>query len=79
MNGRCPGKSGRRISAKDVLCSLCGYAVEIFCDEPKIRCPKCRSLVFNNSLPSCVDWCKAARDCAGEASLGLKLIKTKGG
>ena len=48
---------------------------EIFSDEIKANCPKCKNLIYRGRLPSCLDWCKAARDCIGEE----RWIKLKGG
>ena len=75
MNNKCPGQGDRDIKAGMIICPDCGYKVEIFSDEIKVRCPKCRSLVCRERLPSCVDWCKAARECVGEE----KWKQLKGG
>lgn len=66
MNFKCPGQDDRNIKAEVINCPDCGYKVEIFSDEVKIKCPKCKSLVCRERLPSCVDWCKFARECIGE-------------
>ena len=63
---KCPGQDDRNIKAETIRCPDCGYKVEIFSDETKVSCPKCRSLVCRVRLPSCVDWCKHARECIGE-------------
>jgi len=75
MEFKCPGQDGRNIKAEELQCSECGYKVEIFSDEVKVSCPQCHSLVCRQRLPSCVDWCKFARECVGEE----KWIKLKGG
>lgn len=62
----CPGQDDRDIKAKIIACPDCGYKVEIFSDEIHVKCPKCKSLVFNEILPSCVDWCKYAKECVGK-------------
>lgn len=66
MKLKCPGQDDRNIKAEEIRCSGCGYRVEIFSDEIKIRCPKCKNTVIRQKLPSCVDWCKSARECLGE-------------
>lgn len=66
MSKRCPGQDDRNIKAEVISCPDCGYKVEIFSDEVKVKCPKCKSLVCRQRLPSCVDWCKFARQCIGE-------------
>ena len=62
----CPGQDDRNIKAKTIPCPDCGYKVEIFSDEIRVKCPKCKSSVFNEILPSCVDWCKYAEECVGK-------------
>jgi len=66
MISKCPGQDKRNLKAETLECPNCGYKVEIFSDEIKVRCPKCKSLVYQVKLPSCVDWCKSARGCIGE-------------
>ena len=66
MISQCPGQDKRYLKAEILNCPHCGYSVEIFSDEIQIRCPKCKNLVCRDRLPSCVDWCKAARECIGE-------------
>ncbi len=46
-----------------IRCSKCGYPAEMFSDEIKVKCPKCKSAVSRRKLPSCLDWCKSARQC----------------
>ena len=66
MIAKCPGQDDRNIKTETIKCPDCGYNVEIFSDEIKVRCPKCKGLVCRVRLPSCVDWCKSARQCIGE-------------
>lgn len=66
MNFKCPGQDDRNIKAEIIKCPDCGSAIEIFSDEVKVRCPKCGNFVCKARLPSCVDWCKHARQCLGE-------------
>ncbi len=75
MLNKCPGQDDRNIKTEIITCPECGYKVEIFSDEIKVRCPKCKELVCKERLPSCVDWCKAARECIGEE----KWKELKGG
>ena len=63
---KCPGQDSRSIKVETLKCPDCGYKVEIFSDEVKVRCPKCKGLVCPERLPSCIDWCKSARECIGE-------------
>jgi hypothetical protein len=66
MINKCPGQDSRNVKAQTIVCSDCGYNIEIFSDEVKVSCPKCKALVCRQRLPSCVDWCKHALDCIGE-------------
>lgn len=66
MTAKCPGQDPRNIKPETISCPDCGYKVEIFSDEVKIACPRCKNLVCRERLPSCVDWCKFARECIGE-------------
>ena len=75
MNLKCPGQDDRNIKAEIIICPGCGYKVEMFSDEIKVKCPKCKALVCKERLPACVDWCKFARQCIGEE----KYKQLKGG
>jgi predicted Zn-ribbon and HTH transcriptional regulator len=66
MANKCPGQDDRNVKVETLKCPDCGWEVEIFSDEIKVRCPKCKGLVCRDRLPSCVNWCKAARECVGE-------------
>ena len=66
MNFKCPGQDPRNIKTETLKCLECGYQIEIFSDEVKVSCPQCKGLVCRARIPSCADWCKAARECLGE-------------
>lgn len=66
MISKCPGQDDRNLKAESIKCPQCGYAAEIFSDEIKLKCPKCKGLICKTRFPSCVQWCKAARECVGE-------------
>jgi hypothetical protein len=63
---KCPGQDSRNLKAELIKCEVCGCQIEIFSDEVKVKCPQCKNLVCKQRLPSCVNWCKAARECIGE-------------
>lgn len=63
MIQKCPGQDRRNLRVEVVDCPQCGYRVEIFSDEIKVKCPKCRQPVMRKRLPSCIDWCRFAKDC----------------
>lgn len=64
---KCPGQDMRNLRVEVYKCPNCGAEVEIFSDELKVRCHRCRKLVYKEKLPSCIDWCASARQCLGEA------------
>ncbi len=66
ISPECPGQDRRNLKVELIVCPKCGYQVEMFSDEVKVLCPKCREQVCRERLPSCVDWCKHARECIGE-------------
>ena len=75
MINKCPGHDDRNLKSEIMVCPDCGFQIEIFSDEIQVRCPQCGKLACRQRLPSCVDWCKSAKDCLGEE----KWRKLKGG
>lgn len=65
MSSRCPGQDFRKLSISIHPCPECQKPVEFFSDELRARCPTCKTMVQKDSSPSCIQWCKAARDCIG--------------
>ena len=65
MRLRCPGLSGQRLTSTVVPCPRCGGEIEIFSDESKARCPRCKTPVYKKTAPTCAKWCKAAAECMG--------------
>ncbi len=47
-------------------CPNCNCEVEIWTDEIKAICPKCKKTVLREAVPTCLDWCKFAKECVGE-------------
>ncbi len=66
MFNRCPGQDRRKAVAESIICAHCGYGAEIFSDEIQVQCAQCKQLICKERLPSCVQWCKAAKECVGE-------------
>lgn len=63
----CPGsKVIRQPLPEDYPCPQCGEMVEIWTHELKVKCPQCGTTVFREQKPSCIDWCKFAKECVGE-------------
>jgi len=76
---KCPGNDGRFLRAELQKCPNCGYEVEIFSDEAKVKCPECKREVRRGESSSCIDWCQYARQCIGEKpGRESKRIMTKG-
>ena len=42
VKDNCPGSRPKPLSTESYSCNKCGYEIEIFSDEEKIRCPKCK-------------------------------------
>jgi hypothetical protein len=63
----CPGRMSTTMSLSSALvaCPGCGNTVEIFGDEVKVHC-RCGQYVFQETLPSCAQWCKEAERCFGQ-------------
>ena len=62
----CPGAERIRASFPDEVLCVCGEKVEMWPDEFEIRCPACGRTVERTVPPACIEWCAAARECAGE-------------
>ena len=70
----CPGQDKRKVRPEPIICSSCGYEAEIFSDEIKAICPKCRKVFYREVLPTCVDWCASAKECIGEQAYSNYII-----
>lgn len=66
MESRCPGQDIRKLRVDLYKCPKCGAEVEMFSDEFKVKCQKCGTVINREKLPSCIQWCTAARQCLGE-------------
>ncbi len=63
---KCPGQDYRFLTINYIAWPVCAHQAEIFSDETKVRCPSCKYIILKEQLPSCVNWCKAAKACIGE-------------
>ena len=61
----CQGKP-RTPTIEEKICPQCGHAIEIFSTDTEVACENCGFVVYNDAL-SCVQWCKYARQCVGDA------------
>ena len=64
MDG-CQGKP-RTPTIEEKICPNCGSTVEVFSTDTEVVCENCGFVVYNDAL-SCVQWCKYARQCVGDA------------
>ena len=62
----CPGQEKRNLKIDAIKCQNCGEEIEFFSDEIKRKCPQCKAEVVREVMPSCVDWCRYAKDCVGQ-------------
>ena len=63
---KCPGQDMRNLKVSLHKCPSCGAEVEMFSDELRVRCPKCKTMVEQKEVPSCIEWCPSAKECLGE-------------
>ena len=82
---KCPGQDLSRKKIEDAItnipCPRCGYAVELFFDDPYRPCPQCGRRVDKDQERmqrdfGCAVWCEAAEDCLSPESVG-KIKKAK--
>ncbi len=66
MLTKCPGQDSRNLKVSLHKCPKCGEEVEIFSDELRRKCPSCGNMIYKERVPSCIEWCKAAKQCLGE-------------
>jgi ribosomal protein S27AE len=64
MFNRCPGQEQVKVELHK--CPKCGAEVEIFSFEVRVKCHQCGEMVYKENIPSCIEWCAAARQCLGE-------------
>lgn len=64
---QCPGSEEvKRPKPEYIPCPKCGSEVEIWSDEVQAKCENCGTLACRERKPSCLDWCKYAKECVGE-------------
>lgn len=63
----CPGSQKfKHPYPENINCPFCREELEIWSDEVKTKCTKCKNTVMRKPAESCLDWCKYAKDCVGE-------------
>ena len=77
----CPGSQKfKQPQAESIRCTHCGGEVEMWSDESRAVCPKCKKSVARQTGQSCLDWCKYAKECVGpDAYSRYKKEKNKRG
>ncbi|MFH1848332.1 MAG: HD domain-containing protein [Candidatus Omnitrophota bacterium] len=74
---KCPGSQFfNQPKPEAINCPRCGYEVEIWSDEIKTTCPGCKKTVMRATEATCLDWCRYAKDCAGDQIYSV-YIKNK--
>lgn len=79
MSGNCPGQDSRWLTAALYKCPQCGEMVEMFSDEIKRRCLNCKTIVYKEKVPSCIEWCQSAKECLGGKRFKELMEQIKGG
>ncbi len=76
LKAGCPGQDTaylKNFKTNIIPCPRCGYELEFFADEKKVKCPRCHAnvfkvnpeiieykngrLIFSGEDESCLDWC----------------------
>ena len=80
MQGFCPGsKSAKSPTPELIACPECGYEVEVWTHELMRHCPQCKTAVFREKRPSCLDWCSYAKECVGPELYATLKAPTQAG
>lgn len=75
MPDHCPGAANLRTPTLAIKkCPQCGEDVELFSNDISVKC-SCGFVVYND-IESCIQWCKHAKECVGEAMYN-KLVERK--
>ena len=70
MNKSCPGSRAIKEAAPSyMVCPHCQNEVEIWTDEYRVRCGRCKAWVFRTQGATCLDWCAKAQECVGAQAL----------
>ena len=66
MSSYCPGaKQFIQPKPEDRKCPSCGVEVEVWTDELKATCPRCKKTIMREGAPACLEWCAYAKQCVG--------------
>lgn len=74
MLSNCPGAQRFRQPEPEIIkCPECGEEIEIWTDEIKATCPKCKKSIMREGGLSCLEWCKYAKECVGDKAYAQYL------
>lgn len=76
---RCPGQDFRKLTISYHPCPKCSKPVEFFSDELRARCAHCKTIVYKEQAPNCIQWCSAARECLGAEMYDMIIGQMKKG
>lgn len=80
MRFKCPGSQDFSQPKPEIIkCPFCSAEAEIWTDEIKTKCPKCKKIITREQGQICLEWCKYAKSCAGEETYKKWLRNKKGG
>jgi predicted RNA-binding Zn-ribbon protein involved in translation (DUF1610 family) len=71
---RCPGSDARWVRPERHPCANCGYQMEFFSDEARLRCPNCGTVQMREATPTCAAWCQSAELCIGDPER-LRMVR----
>ncbi|MBA4349143.1 MAG: hypothetical protein C0415_04030 [Thermodesulfovibrio sp.] len=78
MKESCPGSREIRTPyPEDLICVFCHHKNEIWSDEPDTVCKQCGKTITRDMLPTCIEWCPAARECVGDEKHERLMKKLK--
>ena len=78
MIDKCPGSQKfSEPQPEFIKCPFCSGEVEIWADEIKAECQSCKRTVLREGGQSCLDWCKYAKECVGDAAYKKYLESRK--
>ena len=61
----CQGRD-KTPTMKERTCPQCGAEIEVFSTDVEVQCDNCGFTIYND-IVDCVQWCKYAKLCVGEA------------
>lgn len=72
----CPGSKRIKTPFPEEIKCVCGEVGEIWSDETSTICKHCKREITRDTLPACLDWCSAAKECVGDVKY-KKYLQSK--